>query len=308
MNDEPVFPIRDYDQHVETEAYHVLVATLRAALPPLPGLAPEKLAVRERAAIAAAAALVPANVYEANLAARSVAAGAFHDAWMIEAGRCANNPIKAEQARRWAVSMGRESRGFLSALMRAQTIRRRRESSPAAMDQAARTQHAVLGMMRLSLEMQNPVAAVQQAAPTAAVQPHQSDSLATLQAGAAPQPALPERQEPAAQPLPTPSRSAPPAARPRPAPTRASEQFPGLSGQSTRAPAPPTLGSEPPHSDLAAAAERYAMVYPRRARAIRQHGGLPPNADFGRPEDGLLQALLSSTHPAVTALDLPATG
>jgi hypothetical protein len=42
-------------------------------------------------------------------------------------------------------------------------------------------------------------------------------------------------------------------------------------------------------------AERYAVMYPRRAAAIRAEGRLPPNPGFPPPEPGLVEQLLAST-------------
>jgi hypothetical protein len=78
------------------------------------------------------------------------------------------------------------------------------------------------------------------------------------------------------------------------------------------APAPRTRvriaaeASEPPR-DLASEADYYARVYPKRARLIRQHGGLPPDCSFGPPDDELVQELITSPSPLLRALDdLPA--
>jgi hypothetical protein len=58
--------------------------------------------------------------------------------------------------------------------------------------------------------------------------------------------------------------------------------------------------AEPPQrSD----AEIYAILHPRRAALIRRHGGVPPDATFGPPDDDLVRALLESRSPVVLAVD-----
>ena len=76
-------------------------------------------------------------------------------------------------------------------------------------------------------------------------------------------------------------------------------------------PAPP----EPPHrhrqaapvADLAAEAEQYAIIHPRRAALIRAAGGLPANCDFGPPPPDLLPLIAHGTTPHLRALDDPAS-
>ena len=58
-----------------------------------------------------------------------------------------------------------------------------------------------------------------------------------------------------------------------------------------------------PQPDLAAEAETYAVLYPRRAQLIRRLGGLPSDCNFGPPEPELVQAIVTSTSPALRALD-----
>ena len=45
-------------------------------------------------------------------------------------------------------------------------------------------------------------------------------------------------------------------------------------------------------------AERYAIIYPDRARRIRAAGGLPKPHDFGAPEPAIVQALIAHQWPA----------
>ena len=69
-------------------------------------------------------------------------------------------------------------------------------------------------------------------------------------------------------------------------------------------PAPePTPEPAPAAEPELTEAERYAIIYPRRAALIRRLGGLPEDCDFGPPDDALVQAVISSTSPKLRALD-----
>ena len=78
------------------------------------------------------------------------------------------------------------------------------------------------------------------------------------------------------------------------------------------APEPPAqAAAEPPADtepkrDLAAEAEMYAIMYPRRAKLIRSLGGLPDNPDFGPPDPELVPFIATGTTPALLALDAEA--
>lgn len=70
------------------------------------------------------------------------------------------------------------------------------------------------------------------------------------------------------------------------------------------APPPPEAGTqEEPVPDPVAEAELYAAMYPERARLIRRHGGVPPDATFGMPDDWLTRAIVNGRSPALLALD-----
>ena len=73
-------------------------------------------------------------------------------------------------------------------------------------------------------------------------------------------------------------------------------------------PAPVVEAQEPPADaepkrDLAAEAELYAIMYPRRAKLIRAHGKLPDNIDFGPPDPELVPFIATGTTPELLALD-----
>jgi len=270
----------DYDTCILGDVYDTVVEILRRNLPGLDNPTPQAIAARERAAIAQVASLVPANAFEANLAARCIATGAHADQCLGDALLYdAADPARARQCRAQAASMERASRGQFSALLRAQAAREKRESNPATLNQAARIEHCALGLLRQSLEMQNPLAALPEAelaSPVLAPDPSE-----------VPEPSiLPVASDP----------SEPP---PPPSPTPATRSTHNNRAPWERVPA------DPPR-DLAAEASYYAAVYPRRAQEIRQYGGVPPNCTYGPPDDDLAHEIATSTDPELIALDAPA--
>ena len=66
--------------------------------------------------------------------------------------------------------------------------------------------------------------------------------------------------------------------------------------------AEPAADAEPKR-DLAAEAEMYAIMYPRRAKLIRSLGGLPDNPDFGPPDPELVPFIVHGKTPELLALD-----
>ena len=56
-----------------------------------------------------------------------------------------------------------------------------------------------------------------------------------------------------------------------------------------------------------AAAEEYALIYPRRAALIRSLGRVPDNPSFGPPEEFLVRALVNGRTPVLMALDRQGT-
>ena len=68
-------------------------------------------------------------------------------------------------------------------------------------------------------------------------------------------------------------------------------------------PAPEPAPADEPRTDLAAEADLYAIMYPRRAVLIRSHGGVPDNVSFGAPRDDLARILVTGRTPALLALD-----
>jgi hypothetical protein len=68
-------------------------------------------------------------------------------------------------------------------------------------------------------------------------------------------------------------------------------------------PPPPADETQEPVPDPVAEAELYAKMYPERARLIRRHGGMPPDATFDEPDDWLARAVVNGRSPALLALD-----
>jgi hypothetical protein len=71
-------------------------------------------------------------------------------------------------------------------------------------------------------------------------------------------------------------------------------------------PAEPDPAGPDPAAEIAAEAEMYAVIHPRRAALIRAQGGLPAKLDFGPPSAELVEAIVSGTGPHLRALDAAA--
>ena len=63
------------------------------------------------------------------------------------------------------------------------------------------------------------------------------------------------------------------------------------------------LPAEAPPCDVAAEADRYALVHPKRAALIRRLRRLPHRLDWGPTRPELVQAIISGTSPTLQALD-----
>ena len=77
---------------------------------------------------------------------------------------------------------------------------------------------------------------------------------------------------------------------------------------SVPAPPPPQPAAAPPPRTFEQMdpPEQYASLYPDRAAQIRAHGGVPPNATWGPPDDDTARAIVASNSPILRALDPPA--
>ncbi len=149
------------------DAFAEIILVLRGALPP-PGLddpdamAWQDWARRDRAAMAAVAALLPENAAEGRLAARFVVA----DAWSLDCLRLArerrHEPDVAQKCTAQAMSLMRESNRAISLLLRLQAARRRTEKDAAEVDRAAWAEHSAGAAMgeALGLDLAEPEATV----------------------------------------------------------------------------------------------------------------------------------------------------
>ncbi len=145
------------------DAFAEIILVLRGALPP-PGLddpdamAWQDWARRDRAAMAAVAALLPENAAEGRLAARFVVA----DAWSMDCLRLArerrHEPDIAQKCAAQAMSLMRESNRAVSLLLRLQAARRRTEKDAAEADRAAWVGHSAAAAMgeALGLDLAEP--------------------------------------------------------------------------------------------------------------------------------------------------------
>jgi hypothetical protein len=267
----------DPTQQLSDQAYRHLIHTLFAVLPPpLPDTA-EALQTRNDAAIAKIAALAPVNADEADIAAHCVAARAqAGDVLRLIRVHSDDTHLVMKLNVQYAL-LERTAGSIHTQLRHLQAARYKREPSrdPAAADEWAR--HIAARQMQQALD-QGPAPAP--AVPAAVV----------------PVPALSGEPPPAPAPIPAVLAAAPPP--PTPAPV--------VAPPSSRRARTVLETGEPPR-DLAAEADYYAIVHPNRARLIRQCGGLPPDCDFGPPDEDLVRAIVTGTSPVLRALDGPAT-
>ncbi len=176
----------DWAHLLPRDAFHEIILVLRGALPP-PGLddpdamAWQDWARRDRAAMAAVAALLPENAAEGRLAARFVAA----DAWSLDCLRLARErrrePDIAQKCRAQALSLMRESNSALRLLLRLQAVRQAMAKQPEAAGRAAWVEHAAVGRMgeALGLDLAEPVEPVEPVASVAPVAQAGGGSMAT---------------------------------------------------------------------------------------------------------------------------------
>ena len=114
--------------------FHTLISALP---PPVPDTAEER-ATRDEDAIAAVAALYPADAFEARLAARIVATDSHAMDCLRSAIQPGLDPLDVRRCRAQANSMMRQSQSALHALQRRQAAREKAEAAtnPAAMERA----------------------------------------------------------------------------------------------------------------------------------------------------------------------------
>jgi hypothetical protein len=310
-------------------AYYQLVHTFSRILPPPVADTPEAVRARDHAAMDAVAAMLPTNANEAGLAAQCVATRAQADEAMrlmrVHAGDIA--VVMKLQAQ--YVALVRASLGAGGHLRRTQAVRHKREANDSTLKADEWTQHIATSLMQQALDAgvgpATPVAsAAGQSAP--AVEPTGTapapireataelpaptpepapvaHSPAPFPATAPPPPSVAAASRPVAEPPPAtastlPAVPAPVAAYP---PPQAAPEPAAAPPRSPRVAAPPQ--ADDPQRDLPAEADYYAIVYPNRAREIRQHDGLPPNCSYGPPDDDLVLAIVTGTTPHLRALD-----
>ncbi len=282
-------------------AYFQLIHTLAAILPPPVDDTPEALLARNDAAIDAVAAMLPVNANEAGFAAQCVAARAQANDVLRLLRKHDGDIMVVMKLNAQYVAMARTSQGAHGHLLRAKAERHKREKSDAALTADEWTQHIATCSMQQAL-----------AAGLVPAMPAAEPSAPAPAAEAPPAPA-PEPTPAAHPPAPVPAAAPPPAPAPAPALPSVSAPVPAwlaapaapeqaAAPRRSRRMAPPTEADEPPR-DLLTEADRYALTYPRRAREIRHHGGLPPNCSYGPPDDDLLRAVATSTSPTLRALD-----
>ena len=132
-------------------AYHYLMHTLRETLPDLLTNSPEDIALRDQSAMARVAALCPANIAEAEVAALHVVHAEHAKACLRDSKNPTIALLGALKCRAQAASMARQANGSLRMLLRMQAARQKTESNPEARDRAAWTEHCALNLMAQAL-------------------------------------------------------------------------------------------------------------------------------------------------------------
>ncbi len=156
LQDAPADPQPDWARLLPREAFQEILFVLRGALPPPVSDDPADEVRRDRAAMAAVAALLPVTAAEGRLAAQFVAA----DAWALDCLRLAKEKRRdievAYRCRAQAMSMMREAKSSLRLLLRLQAARQKIEADAAAAERAAWAEHSAAGMMAEALSPPGP--------------------------------------------------------------------------------------------------------------------------------------------------------
>jgi hypothetical protein len=156
----------DLTLQLPRDTYYQLIHTLCAALPLPVTDTPEDLVRRDNAAMAEAAALLPATAAEASLAATYVAAGAQAMDCLRLARQYPGDPNVILKCTAQSAGMMRQARASWSLLLRVQAERRKRDTDNAATDRAAWTEHCAIGLMAQALGRAEPDAAAEPAPPS----------------------------------------------------------------------------------------------------------------------------------------------
>lgn len=151
MNDTPQHPTAPADQR-QRDILDEAARILRTTLPPSLTHTPEARAHRDRAALAEVAALAPANLMEAGLAAQYVALMAHAGDCLRQAVQYAADPKIAGKLRAQAVSMERAAQGCRAMLLKVQAVRRKRQADPVTREKDAQTEQYVRRQLTAALE------------------------------------------------------------------------------------------------------------------------------------------------------------
>ena len=271
----------DPTQQLSHHAYYQLVHTLCGLLPAPLADTPEALLTRNQAAIAKIAALAPVNADEADIATHCVAARAQAED-ILRLLRCHAGDIQiVMRLNAQFALMERTAVSLRNQLLRLQTARQKREANAEAAGADEWATYIAARKLQSALDQRQPPPAQPQAEHAMPAPPAEPPAPAAASAAPTAQPAVPSAREAASPPAPI--AASPPRHRRR------------IAAETDDLP-----------RDLAAEADHYANVHPRRASSIRRYGGLPPNCDFGPPDDDLIRAIVTGTSPALRALDTPA--
>jgi len=131
----------DVSWRLPADGYWQLMNSLRPALPPPLGDAPEDLVRRDNAVIATIAGLAPANAAEAGVAGQHVVASEHWKNCMRLSLQPGTTPEWAMKLRAQGTVMMREANSALGVLRRMQRERRRVEADDVTCDRVARIEH-----------------------------------------------------------------------------------------------------------------------------------------------------------------------
>lgn len=281
------------------DAWWQLTHTLETLLPGPLNDTPQALLARTHAALAKISDMAPVNSDEADLAAQCVACRAQAEETMRDLRRLdgSDDDKRRAQLNRMYVALIRTALSLRRQLQRMQADRREKEADTATTEAESWTRYIAAREMQQALAQPAGLTAEPPLPPALEYQTPQPDpvppdiSPPDIAEAAAAAPPLTSPAVPPPQPEPSPPSPRLPEPLPRPSP-------PFNPHPSRHAPA-----EEIQPRDLDQEVEYYAAVYPRRARQIRQYGGLPPDCTFGPPDEELLAALLASRSPNLLAID-----
>jgi hypothetical protein len=268
----------DPDQLRTERAYYQLIHSLYARLPPPLDDTPEALRARNEAALAQVASMAPVNADEAEIAAHCVATRAQAGDVMLLMRAHAGDTVLVMKLNAQYMLMERTAVAIRNHLHRLQVARLKRDADTETADGDALTRHIATRVMEQAVERGSARMGL---------------TVEDKGTGAPDEPPPPPPVTLRAMPARVAAAAPPPAPAPVPAPVAAP-----LLRHRVRVAAE---AGEPPR-DLAAEADYYARIHPKRARLIRQHGGLPPDCSFGPPDDELVQELITSPNPILRAL------